>query len=128
MAWVMAVFYVAAGCAHILSPAGFVSITPGWVPYPHEVILATGLCEIAGGAALAWGPLRWWAGVMLALYAVAVFPANIKHFVDDVPLAGVHLSWWYHLPRLAFQPVLVWWAMFAGGAFDWPFRGDQRTP
>ena len=34
-------------------------------------------------------------------------------------------SWWYHAPRLALQPVLVWWALFAGGVADWPLRGAE---
>ncbi len=127
MAWVMGVFYVAAGVAHLRSPDTFISITPDWVPQPREVILLTGLCEIAGGIALVVGPLKKWAGVALALYAVFVFPANIKHFLDDVPAGGLHLTWWYHIPRLAFQPVLVWWALFAGGVIDWPFRASRQT-
>jgi hypothetical protein len=46
-------------------------------------------------------------GVMLALYAVCVFPANIKHAIDSVQLPQLPTSWWYHAPRLALQPVLV---------------------
>ncbi|MEQ1756631.1 MAG: hypothetical protein ABL973_21125, partial [Micropepsaceae bacterium] len=63
------------------------------------------------------------AGVMLALYAICVFPANVKHAMEDVALGGTRLSWWYHGPRLAFQPVFVWWALFCGDVTSWPFRG-----
>jgi uncharacterized membrane protein len=59
---------------------------------------------------------------MLALYAVCVFPANIKHALDGIAVPGLPSSWLYHGPRLAFQPVLVWMALYAGGATSWPFR------
>jgi hypothetical protein len=62
------------------------------------------------------------AGVMLALYAVLVFPANIKHAIEGIHLPPVPDSWWYHGPRLLVQPVLVWWALFCAGAIDWPWH------
>jgi uncharacterized membrane protein len=56
-----------------------------------------------------------------------VFPANVKHALDSISLPPVPDSWWYHGPRLAFQPVLVWWAFFCAGVIDWPFRtGTDR--
>jgi uncharacterized membrane protein len=123
MRWTMATFYGVAGILHLAMPGPFLAIMPDWVPAPHSVILLTGLCEIAGAAALLTRRLRWWAGVMLALYAVCVFPANIKHAFDNLEVAGMTASWWYHGPRLAFQPVLVWWALFAGEIINWPARG-----
>jgi uncharacterized membrane protein len=59
---------------------------------------------------------------MLAAYAVAVFPVNVHHALDGVAVGGAVLGWGYHLPRLLFQPVFVWWALFAGGVVDWPWR------
>ena len=49
---------------------------------------------------------------MLALYAVCVFPANIKHAIDDLS-SGTGLPIWYHAPRLLLQPLIVWWALWA---------------
>lgn len=118
---VLAVAYFAAGVLHICVPGPFVGITPDWVPFPHAVILLTGLCEIAGAVALLTGRLRRAAGVALALYAVCVYPANLKH-AFAAPVGAVQLGWWYHAPRLALQPVLVWWALFAGGVVTWPFK------
>ena len=28
----------------------------------------------------------------------------------------------YHIPRMFAQPIIVWWALWAGGVTDWPFR------
>jgi uncharacterized membrane protein len=66
------------------------------------------------------------AGVALALYAVCVYPANIKHAFGALPPGAPHLGWLYHAPRLAFQPVLVWWALFAGEIIDWPFARTRE--
>jgi uncharacterized membrane protein len=122
MRWAMALFYGAAGVVHLAAPAPFVSIVPDWVPAPRAVVLATGLCEIAGAAGLLTRRWRWWAGALLALYAICVFPANLKHAFDHIDVPGLPSSWWYHAPRLALQPVLVWWALFCAGVVDWPMR------
>lgn len=111
----------------ILSSRPFLLIVPDWVPYPGEVVLLTGICEIAGGIALLTSRLRWWAGVLLAIYAVCVFPANLKHAFMGVHVSPLPDSWWYHGPRLLFQPVLVWWALFCAGVIDWPFCIPARS-
>ncbi len=122
----LAIIYLIAGIAHLRTPAGFIQITPAWVPAPGLIVLLTGLCEIVGGIALAFIPrLRRAAGIGLAAYAVLVFPANINHALNDVAIGGVDLDWWYHGPRLLFQPVAVWWALWAGGVTDWPFGAKQ---
>ena len=118
----MAAFYLGAGIAHLWIPDKFLPIVPEWVPFPREVILVTGLCEIAGSVALMSRRLRRIAGVLLALYAVCVFPANLKHAFQGIHLPPVPDSWWYHGPRLLLQPVLVWWALFCAGVVDWPVR------
>jgi uncharacterized membrane protein len=122
MRWALAIFYFAAGVVHLRAPEAFLPIVPDWVPEPRAVVLATGVCEIAGAFGLWTQRFRKLAGVMLALYAVAVFPANLKHAFYDVQLPGLPATWAYHAPRLALQPVLVWWALFCSGVIDWPFR------
>jgi uncharacterized membrane protein len=122
MRWLLAAFYVAAGVAHLMAPDELLAITPSWVPFAPQVILITGWCELAGAIALVTKPLRWWAGVALATYAICVWPANFKHAIDGVQLAHISNSWLYHGPRLAFQPVLVWWALYGAEVIDWPWR------
>jgi uncharacterized membrane protein len=120
--WIMAAFFLVAGVGHLMRPGVFMPIMPDWVPYPREVILVTGACEIAGVIALVTTPLRWLAGVMLALYVICVWPANIKHAIEHINVPPIPNSWWYHGPRLALQPVLAWWALFCAGVIDWPWR------
>jgi uncharacterized membrane protein len=105
MRWILAAFFVAAGVAHIATPGELLKITPGWVPFAPQVIFITGLCEFAGAAALVTQPLRYWAGVAFAVYAVCVWPANFKHAIESIDIPHISSSWWYHAPRLAFQPV-----------------------
>ena len=125
--WLMSIAYLVAGILHILMPAPFLAITPAWVPWPQPAIFITGLCEIAGAVGLHIPYFRRAAAIGLALYAVCVFPANINHAFGNLPPDAVHLGWYYHAPRLALQPVLVWWALFAGGIVTWPFRRADAT-
>ncbi len=120
--WLLALIYALVGLAHLRGAHGFLAIMPAWVPWPLEVILVTGICEILGAIGLLIPRLRWISGVMLALYAISVYPANLHHAFGGVTVGGLPSSWWYHGPRLAFQPVFVWWALFAGGVIDWPFK------
>jgi uncharacterized membrane protein len=122
MRWIMASFYLLAGIAHLTLTDKFLLIVPDWVPFPRAVVLVTGICEVAGSIALLSARLRRLAGIMLALYAICVLPANIKHAIEGINLPPVPDSWLYHGPRLALQPVLVWWALFCAGVIDWPWR------
>ena len=125
----MVVIYLVFGIIHVATPDPFLPIMPDWVPFPRAVVIVTGVCEIAGALGLMVPRTRRLAGVMLALYAVCVYPANVKHALDHVAVPQLPNSWWYHGPRLAFQPVFVWWALFASGVIDWPFakRRSERA-
>ena len=125
MVWriVLALFYGAAGVFHLILPAPFIAITPHWVPLPASVVLWTGLAELAGAIGLMQPfslPLRRAAAIGLAAYAVCVFPANINHMMIDLarPDSGAGLS--YHGPRMVFQPLVIWLALWAGGVTSWP--------
>lgn len=126
MRWALAAFFAAAGIAHLAVPTVLLTITPNWVPFAPQVIVVTGLCEFAGAAALVTRPLRAWAGIALALYALCVWPANIKQALDHVVIPHIPDTWWYHGPRLALQPVIIWAALFGAGVVDWPCTVRRR--
>ena len=119
--------YGVIGVVHLAATDRFLPIMPDWVPQPRLVVIVTGLCEIAGALALFVPRLRRLAGIMLALYAVCVVPANIKQAVEGIPVPPIPDTWWYHGPRLALQPVMVWWALYAVHVVDWPFKGARRS-
>jgi uncharacterized membrane protein len=122
MRCVLAALYVAAGLAHLLAPQQLLAITPSWVPLAPQVIFLTGLFELVASAALFARPWRRWAGITMALYALCVWPANFKHAFEGIDLPFVSSSWLYHGPRLALQPVIMWWALYCAGVTDWPWR------
>lgn len=127
MRWILAAFYAAAGVAHLWAPEKLLAITPSWVPFATQIIVVTGLCEIAGAVALVTRPLRWWAGLALAVYALCVWPANFKHAIGSIDLPYISSSWLYHGPRLALQPVIIWWALYCAGVIDWPRRRQRPS-
>ena len=109
MRWIMAAFFVGGFWLHLAATQSLVSITPDWVPFPREVVLLTGVLELAGALGLLIPRLRWWAGVALAVYVLAVWPANMKHAFMPIALPSIPDSWWYH-------------ALFCAGVTDWPLR------
>lgn len=98
---------------------------PPAVPWPDSVVTLTGIAELLGAAGLMqpFSPaLRRAAGWGLAAYALCVWPANVQHMLIDMAQPDHGLGMAYHLPRLAFQPVLIWLALWTGGVTDWPWR------
>ncbi len=124
--WLLALGYCGVGIVHLKSPDGFLPIVPDWVPFPRDVVIWTGVAEIAGAVGLMIPQLRRAAAWGLAAYALCVFPANIKHAVEGIEISGRVLGWGYHAPRLLAQPIIVWWALWAGGITNWPFHGRGR--
>jgi uncharacterized membrane protein len=123
--WLLALFYAAAGYAHLANPAPFLAIMPPWVPAPEAVVAWTGVAELAGAAALLqpwWAALRRAAGWGLAAYALCVWPANVQHLLLDLDKADLGAGLGYHVLRLLFQPVLIWLALWVSQATDWPWR------
>lgn len=115
--WTLALFYFAAGVIHLVRPAPFLTIMPGWVPAPEAVVLWTGVAEILGAAGLVQpfsAKLRQAAGWGLALYALCVWPANINHFALDMARPGGGLGLAYHVPRMFAQPAIIWLALWVG--------------
>jgi uncharacterized membrane protein len=128
MRWIMAAFYALGGAAHLAVPDKLLSITPSWVPFAPQVIFLTGVFELAASVALVTKPFRFWTGVALAAYALCVWPANFKHAMDGIALPFISSSLYYHVPRLALQPVIIWWALYCAEVIDWPQNWSRYWP
>jgi uncharacterized membrane protein len=111
----MALSLLFIGVDHLVTPDRYRPMMPDFVPYPFEVVIFTGLCEIAGGLGLLTRRLRKPAAIALAIYFAAVFPANIKNAVEGVAVEGLPANQWYYWVRLLFQPIVIGWALYAGG-------------
>lgn len=111
----MATGFFFVGTDHLLTPERYLPMMPPYIPFHGEVIFFTGLCEIAGAIGLLTPRLKELAAMMLALYAVAVFPANVHNAMNGLSVAGLPDANLYYWARLFFQPLIIWWALYAGG-------------
>lgn len=100
---VLAAFYLAAGFVHLSAPGGFLRIMPPMIPFPKTIVAFTGACEVAGALGLLVPQTRRWAGRMLALYALCVWPANLYHALWRVHGPPLPDRWWYHGPAWHFS-------------------------
>ena len=114
------------GIDHLLNPGRYLPMMPAFVPLHLETVLFTGLCEIAGALGLLIPRLRRLAGLMLAIYFVCVFPANIKNAIEGLSVEGLPTASWYYWVRLLFQPLVIWWALYCSGALEWFRRKPAR--
>lgn len=104
----LAAFWLIAGSLHFAKPAVYESIVPGYLPLKRELVYASGVAELAGGAGLLHPRTRRPAGWWLMATIVAIFPANVQMAVDaeryrDIPE-------WALWARLPLQLPLLWWA------------------
>jgi len=111
----MALALLLVGSDHLLTPQRYLPMLPDFLPYHLELVLFTGLCELAGAIGLLLPRWRRYAALALALYFVCVFPANIKNALDGLNVEGLPAATWYYWLRLPFQPLIVLWALYAGG-------------
>ena len=70
------------GVVHLVRPEVYEPLMPAWVPKHREVILASGVAELACAAGLAVPATRRTAGWASALLLLGVFPGNVKMAVD----------------------------------------------
>ncbi|MEO7122083.1 MAG: DoxX family membrane protein [Lacisediminihabitans sp.] len=71
---------------------------------PRNLVYFTGVCEIAGGVGLLIPALQFAAGIALAIFLVAVFPANAYAASHREKFGRAAIPFW---PRLAGQLVLI---------------------
>ena len=84
---------------------------PG-LPSPAFLVAFTGVCELAGAVGLLtpWPALRLVTGIALAVFFVAVFPANAYAAAHRDRFGAVAVPFW---PRLIAQGVLIAVVLFA---------------
>jgi uncharacterized membrane protein len=108
-----------AGVRHLTtSRTEFLAQVPDWVPVEADlVVVLSGFVEILLGAALILLPRhRVLVGWVVAAFFVVIFPGNVSQFVDGNDAFGLDSDLSRGI-RLAFQPVLVVWALWSTGAW-----------
>ena len=74
--------FTVSGIVHLVKPEVFKPLMPRQLPAHRELILASGVAELACAAGLAVPATRRWAGYASAALLVAVFPGNVKMALD----------------------------------------------
>lgn len=109
----LAVAMVIAGVAHLAGPDPFIQHLPTWVPAREALVFVSGGVEIAFGVALlAARTHRTATGRLLALFLLAVWPANVYVAVAGVDVEG-QPGGAYPWIRLPFQLLFVAWALWS---------------
>jgi uncharacterized membrane protein len=104
---VLGAFFLLAGALHFARPRIYEAIVPSWLPAHRELVYASGVAEMAGGAAVLRGrtaaPGGWW----LIATLIGVFPANVDMALNPGRHPGIPepLLW----ARLPLQAVLIAW-------------------
>jgi uncharacterized membrane protein len=117
------------GTDHLVNPWRYLPMMPAVVPFPHAVVLATGLCEILGGLGLLLPRTRRLASTLLAVFFVCVLPANVKAAHQGIMIVALEAPAWAYWARIPAQALVVWWALHAAGIIRPPAaRACQALP
>ncbi|WP_052020223.1 DoxX family protein [Paenibacillus pini] len=110
---IFAIFFAGACVFHFMQAEGFAKMLPDWVPLRLPIIYATGILELVLGIMLLIPRTRRLTGIVIAIYLVLIFPANIYAAVKHIPAPGAEstapAALWI---RLIFQPLLIWWVLW----------------
>jgi uncharacterized membrane protein len=100
-------FFLVAGTLHFLKPKPYVATVPDVLPRKLELVYASGVAELAGGALVLPARTRRAAGWWLIATLLAVFPANVNMAVNADRFRSVPepVLW----ARLPVQGLLIAW-------------------
>lgn len=98
------VWFFVGGIAHFAFTATEMRIVPPYIPWPHAVVLVSGVFELLGAAGLLWRTTRRAAGIGLFLLTLAVTPAHV-YMLQRPELFGV--PYWVLVLRLPVQVALL---------------------
>ena len=105
-ALIVAALFLASGVLHLVNPAAFVWLMPPWLPLQTELIVISGVMELA--AAIGLILKQRWAPLLTVLTLLAVWPANWWFAIDSLTSnPEIALIAWLRLPL---QLPLLWWA------------------
>jgi uncharacterized membrane protein len=105
--WLFGILFIVAGANHFRSPDTYMKIMPPYLPFHRELVLISGVFEVALGALLLVPPVSSVAAWGLIALLIAIFPANIYLYQHQEILPGPPLL---HLLRLPLQGLLIAWA------------------
>jgi uncharacterized membrane protein len=108
------------GTAHFTRTALMAMIVPPFLPFHQQLVLGSGVLELAGAVGLLVPAFTRVASACLALLMIAVFPANV--YAANKYVGGLHMP---SVPvRLAMQVVYILLLLMAG----WGVPKRTETP
>jgi uncharacterized membrane protein len=101
-----------AGIMHFVIPRAYAAIVPPQLPKKRAIVYASGLAEIAGGAATLHPRTRRAASIWSVATLLAVFPANIHMALhpERYRVPGGRVGLYLRLPV---QALFIAWAITA---------------
>ncbi len=98
------------GLLHLTRTAMLATIIPPFFPYRPQLVLFSGVLELAGAVGLLLPAFTRSASVCLALLMIAIFPANV--YAANQVVGGLHMP---SVPiRLAMQVIYIVLLLVAG--------------
>ena len=104
-------FFIAAGANHFINPRFYRAIMPDYLPAHDELVAASGVAEMVGGAALMGPRTRRFGGWWLIATLIAVFPANLHMALHPERYKNIPRNALY--ARLPVQLVFIAWVRSA---------------
>lgn len=99
----LAALFAVAGVGHFVKPEAFESIVPRQLPAKRELVLASGVAELACSAGLLYPRTRKIAGLASAALLVGVYPANVSMTLQA--LRSTRAPSWYKAGTIARLPL-----------------------
>jgi uncharacterized membrane protein len=109
--WIVAAPFSVSGVIHLANPAMFTSIVPHFLPFPTDLVYASGVAELICAVGL-WRRARL-AGIAAAVLLAAIWPANLQDAIttqQSHDLTAKVLDW----VRFPLQIPLIWFALQSG--------------
>jgi uncharacterized membrane protein len=106
--------FIFAGIMHFVIPKAYESIVPDYLPAHRTLVYASGVAEIAGGAAVLNPNTRRLGSKLSIATLIAVFPANLHMALHPDRYRMVPGGRLALLCRLPVQLLFIAWARAAG--------------
>lgn len=98
----------------------FQAQVPDWIPLSKDlVVILSGIFEVLLGLGMIfWSKQKVKIGIALATFYLLIFPGNIAQYLNGTDAFGLNTDQ-ARLIRLFFQPLLIIWALWSAGVFQY---------
>lgn len=111
---VLGLFFVNVGIAHFTDTKWFEPIVPEVLGDPTFWVLITGIMEIGLGLGLVIPMTRRYSAMLMAMFLVAVYWANLNMWINDIPIDDNTFEPIWHILRLIGQLLMIAVALWVG--------------